>query len=107
MKSKRKTRFEKLARNIFIVCSLVFTFFSVYCSSLQSAYNRKEAVLRNEIKELQSEKESVEMQITELTTLDSLISVAQASGYQYRFSSNEPTASVNEIQEDTANSQTE
>ena len=100
---KRKTRFEKLSRNLLIVSSICFVFLMIYFQSMQSTYNRKEAIVRSEIKETENEIESVKMQITEMTTLDNLISLAQNAGYNYKFGYVSDNESPNENQENNAN----
>lgn len=99
---KRKTRFEKISRNLLIVSSICFVFLMTYFQSLQSTYNRKEAIVRSEIKETESEIESVKMQITEMTTLENLISLAQNAGYQYKFGYDTDNQPINDNQENDA-----
>lgn len=99
---KRKTRFEKLSRNLLLISSICFVFLMIYFQSLQSTYNRKEAIVRNEIKETENEIESVKMQITEMTTLDNLISLAQNAGYQYKFGYDTDNQSTNDNLENNA-----
>lgn len=100
MTRKKRTRFELLSKYLLFSVFLLFVFFSVYCQSMQSVYNRDEAMIRNEIKALNTEKESLQMQITEKTTLGHLIEIAAAVGYEYHYT-NDTEETNNEEQENT------
>ena len=92
----KKTKFEAFSQRFLIISMVIFIFGITYVRSLESSCNQEAQQIEKEIKVLQDEIDSLEMQKQELVSFNRVAEVATSKGYTYQ---NDATASTTGAQQ--------
>ena len=87
MGKKRKSRFLKMSEGLLILSIVVFLVGSIFLNSYESNLNAKIKKQQDEIANVQSDIDALEMSKQELASFSRMKDVATQKGYQYQPSS--------------------
>lgn len=87
MKKKKKTGFERFAIRLFVLSFTLFVAGIVGLNSYETNLNIKCSEVEDEISTLESNIDTLDMEIQDLASFSRIKSVASSKGYTYRQSS--------------------
>lgn len=87
MAKRRKSRFLKLSEGLLVLSIMVFLVGSIFLNSYESNLNKKIKDVQDEIADVQSDIDALEMSKQELASFSRMKDVATKKGYDYQPSS--------------------